>query len=890
MAVDAFVRLTAAKTADLASSAPGKGASLVALPHGGTLGDLGGTVRDAVFATATTSVEAAHALALATGKTRILVNGLDWVADGSLTTFALPIEFLGGATCSANGFLLTFTQGFRADDYAAVFSPADAALLRLPAWQRLTPFHFGAKADFVSAATPGTDDGPALNAWASELCTRFMPAGRYGTTQTIHWNGNLPANVNFGMQCDPQAMIFQRTDNIPVMTCYGSRGEWDFPILEYATSQSTSNFGAVGLLIAPYPGTTGWYQNIIGRIMVRGGANTGFFNPPAFASTLVSTAAANATSAIVAHAQTDALGGYPWVPGMWVQLQLDTGSWRITRCTSVTSASFATTLAAGAATSATSIQVTNATGWTTGQGVLITLDTGATFTTTITSVAGTTIGLATALPSAAAATRVAVAGQTTLGFNSALPSAAAAGRPIQVTSLSSPSTMPSAIFSNTIHNVTIDQPTRYGFIDRGTGTGDAIAQMYVRTSGTPGDVSTPPVTIERAVYITGKRASSITQFNIEYLGFTKDAVFLSGDHFKLGEVHIEGCRSYGDQTGLISGTVTDMDIDLLQVEYWTAFTADIATSVGIMCPRSASGSALGSTRGQWRIRQLHTAKNIINNAPPGGRAFLVRAASSANLTQVKIDTWRYDRDGGFYPTGQLCTNSNQAGLVSISNLLPPDCVAFAFDLDASSDSAANYQRIYASPKGQYKVREVLAFHPSVSLTTASCGVFADNTGTTLISSVNNQALAALTDTGKVLSIPLASAEATTLRAAAGDMFFKTNVAQNKPAAVTGSSSYLTGRNGGGGNTNLAFVNFAAPHGFNVGDVVFISGSVNTALSAGKRKIVDVPSTTQITVYCDSAVAVGSAAAPVADAAITVQRMPTVHVVVTGTDIGHFNAC
>ncbi|MBY0392265.1 MAG: hypothetical protein K2Q27_03240, partial [Novosphingobium sp.] len=175
MSVDAFARQTAAKAADLASNLPGRGSSMVALPFGGSVWDLGGGYRDAVFATPHGSVEAAHARAVATGKSRVIVNGIAWVADGTVTTFNVPIEFMGGATLSANGFALNFTKGFRAHDLDPIFNAADARFLKFPQWQRLTPFHYGAKGDYVSTASPGTDDGDALNAWAAELCWRVMP-------------------------------------------------------------------------------------------------------------------------------------------------------------------------------------------------------------------------------------------------------------------------------------------------------------------------------------------------------------------------------------------------------------------------------------------------------------------------------------------------------------------------------------------------------------------------------------------------------------------------------------------------------------------------------------------------------------------------------------------
>jgi len=799
---------------DLAAST---GAAAIGIAGGGTVQDLASIYANAVFSASYASVEAAHAAAVSAGKTYVVVNSA-WALTGNFTA-TRQMVFALGFTVSCGSYTLNLSNGFIATDYQQVFTASEVSKITLPLWQRLTPQHFGAKADYVSSGSPGTDDGAALQAWASEVCTRVMPAGNYGTTQTINWNGSVSVNANAGMQCDPQAKIIQRTDNIPIMTCYGSRGVWQFPILEYMARQSTTNYSAVGLLISPYPGQVGWYYNTIGRIMVQNGANVGVFNHPSFASTTTNAYAEGATSIVVANAQTDAIGAYPWVPGMFVQIALDAGL-HITR---------------------------------------------------LSSVSGATLGLATPIP---ASRSVAV------------------GAAVSVSGSTPPSTFPSAMFSNTIALIFVNEPSRYGYVDRGTGTGDAIGNLKVRTPGTANDVTTPPYTIESAIYITGKSAGSIAQVNMEFLGLNSDALYIAGRHMKLGEVHIEGCRSYANNTGLISGTISDMDFDLVQVEYWTVLTTDISNAATIFYPRSVPGTTLGSNRGEWRVKQLNTRKNIFERTPPNGRAY-VAGFFSNNVTQIKIDSWIYNRDGGLYPSGQFVTPTTSAGQVSIGSLLPPDCVGYLLDADANSSS---YQRIFTASKGQYKIREILAFHPSVSMTTATAGVYADTGGATLISNVNNQALATLTDTGKVLSIPLAASEATVLRSAptgaTDGMFWKGNATQAKPAAVvTGASgsSYLTGRQAGDNNTNLGVINFTAAHGFLVGDIVLVTGSVNAAFNDKTFKIVDVPSTTQFVVYCDSVTAVGSASAPIADVAATVQKTPSLHVVVLGADVANFNA-
>lgn len=799
---------------DLAAST---GAAAIGIAGGGTVQDLASIYANAVFSASYASVEAAHAAAVSAGKTYVVVNSA-WALTGNFTA-TRQIMFALGFTVSCGAYTLNLSNGFIATDYQRVFLAADASKITLPQWQRLTPQHFGALADYVNSGSPGNNDGPALQAWASKLCTRVMPAGKYGVAQTIHWNGDgsgTVTNQNTGMQCDPQAWIVQRTSNIPIMTVWGSRAVWTLPVLQYETIQSATDYGAVGLLINPYPGQTGWYSNVVNRIYVAGGANVGIFNPPAIASTTTATYSAGASSIVVANAQTDALGSYPWVPGMWVQVQLDTGAYHITRLSSVSSA--------------------------------------------------------------------------TLGLATPLPSTATSGNIVQFTGFNAPSTFPAAEFSNTFHFLYVDDPQRYGIVLRGTGTGDAIANMYIRSAGS-GTFTAPTYTIQTAVYISGTGAGSIAQLNVEYLGFNSDMIFVSSRHFKFGEIHIEGCRSYTNSTGIMAGSVADMDIDLMQVEYWTALATDIANAVGIFYPRSTPGTSLGSNRGQWRVKQLNTRKNIFERGFSASSKAFIAAYAAGNVTQIKIDSWVYNRDGGIYPSGQLASPSNVGGLVSIGNLLPPDCVAYLLDADTNSTS---YQRIYTSPKGQYKIREILALKPTVSMATggATVGVFADTGGATLISNVNNQALSTLTGTKTVLSIPLAASEAAVLRSpstgATDGMFWKGNAAQAKPpAVVTGMSgtSSLTGRQGGDNNTNLGFINFTAAHGFNVGDIVSITGSVNAAFNAKTFKIVDVPSTTQIVVYCDSV----SPVATVADTALSAQLTPTVHVVVTGTDVANFDA-
>jgi len=307
-------------------------------------------------------------------------------------------------------------------------------------------------------------------------------------------------------------------------------------------------------------------------------------------------------------------------------------------------------------------------------------------------------------------------------------------------------------------------------------------------------------------------------------------------------------------------------------------TEDISGTVGVFMPLAAStATKLGANKGRWKIGILETTKCFIN----ASIAFLIRDGSG-NQTKISIDNWLFQRDGGFYPNQQLCSSINNSALTEMSNVLPDNVVAYLLDADITNTAV---QSMYPSNRGQYKISKFAFLWPTKIPTAATAGVYSDIGATTLATLVNNTALSGLTSkTGAILEPALAAAEATKLRVAGARVFFKCLAGEAAPAAVIGASSYLTGRSGGAGNTNLGFVNFGAAHGFTVGDTVVITASVTAALN-GTFKLVDVPTTTQITVYVDSVAAVGTAAAPTADAAISVQLKPTVNVIAFGDDYG-----
>jgi len=923
------------------------------------------SVSDAYYSSGYPTVEAAYTAAIADGKGRVVVNGTAWTANGTVTTFTLPIEFTGGGRLvSANGFALNFTKGFRASDYDAVFAASDAAKITLPIWQRLTPQHYGAKADYISSSSVSTNNGDALNAWANELCWRVMPAGRYGTSKTIHWNGDQTYTTAtaatglvppyFGINADPLAEIIQRTDNIPVMTFYGYRGSWSFPKLKYENEQPSTNWGAVGLLCATNPSGAGnsFYIATVPFLYVEN-ACVGVFFPRAINSTAPTGASAGATSITVANAQTDAVGTYPWVPGMWVQIYMATpNTYHKTR---------------------------------------------------ITAVSGAVLTFADPLPSAVNANaRVAVG-----------PSA-----------LSSPTdtALYPANFSNTFNFVYIFKPSLFGWVDTAYGTQNVYENRYL-TGAFPTQQWAPSATLKYGIYEAFRNGDRHGITNIEHFNFTADAWYFGSDEVSLGSVHFESCRLKTNATALLSGSVQALVADVVQVTYCAMLADDIpsvatvtgsisantltvtavtsgtlavgntiygtgiaigttitalgtgtggtgtytvstslmtsqnvasttinagsAQAVAIFAPRVGSSTALGGNRGIWRVGVLDTNKSFISP----GVGFLVRDAS-ANQSKIEIGSWKYERDGGLYPTGALQSSVNVGCPVTIGSLFPVNVVAYTLDADITTTTA---QTMFPSNKGEYKVNKIAYMYPTTTPSTATAGVWNESGATNLISTTGTMPLSLLTGratavvepgvssamvlgsistttltvtdvySGKpqvgqqitgagvtagttitalgtgtggtgtytvsasqtVSSTVIAAGEATKLRTAGARIYFKCAAAETAPAAQTAASAYLTGRDGGSDNTNLGFINFAsAPSpAFIAGDIVTIS-TANASLAAlnGTFKIVDVPSSTQITIYCDSVSAVGTSGSPVT-ASISVQLKPTINVFALGDDYG-----
>lgn len=789
------------------------GAGLIGLPFGGTVGDLGSAYRDAVFATTATSVELAHAQAVATGKTRVIVNGLAWVANGTVTTFTVPIEFIGGATCSANGFALNFTKGFRANDTDAIFSPADAKLLTFPLWQRLTPFHFGAKGDYVSAASPGTDDGDALNAWAGELCWRVMPPARFGTTKPVHWNGDQETvgenYVHFySLWAQVGSEIVQRTDDVPILTFYGSRGHWRFPKLSYMNDQATTNYNAIAALCTPKPGQASGLHTSFVEYFYSVGGSCGLFFPRAIRSTVAATAAKDATSITVSDAQTDFEGSFPWRIGMWVQIELDTG------------AMFATRIA----------------------------------------------GIPT---------------PTTLTLRDPLPAATSAGKRAAVATnkMASGSDPSNTItrFSNTWAFCYIERPTRYGFVDTANGTQDVFDNLYVKDPRV--SYYNQSITLQSAIVANFRNGDRYGIVNIEQFIVAGSAFKVNADSVTLGSIHFEGLRLINGTTGLLGATVQSLKIDLVQVQYCTMVSDDLGAGMaGIFLPSPATSTALNGQNGIWRIGVLDTGKNIVNPA----NGFVVRNGAVEDATTIQIEAWRRTRDSGF-DTNNISYASNIANIVDIGGVIPQGAVAYLFDANLTTTWAQGLRQT----RDRYSIERITYSNPSTSLTAATGGVWNESAGTNLVSATGPTALSPLTDAGKIMKLGVHANEANKLRNGSNQErpFFIAGTVQPAPAAVTASSRYLTGRQGGHNNTNLAFITFASAHGFTRGQTVTVADDTVSALNGGVYKIRDVPSATQIVVYQDSAAAVGTAAAPISTGAITVRLRPTMDVFAFGDRYG-----
>ncbi len=778
---------------------------------------------DALLASDYGTVEAAHTAAVLQGKKRVIVAGLAWVANGTVTTFNVPIEFQGGATCRANGFALTFAAGFRAGDYDPIFLPGDAGNLNFPALQRLSPFHFGAKGDYVSSASPGTDDTAALNAFASKLCDRWIPPVAFGITAPIYWNGRSQLAVQgFALNAEPGARFVQRTDNVPVLVGWGSRAQWNFPILAHENMQDATLLGGIGFLCCSEPGAgNGFYMNSV-RNLATFNNSIGAFFPKAINSTLANSPAAGATTIQVADNQTDYHGGFPWMPGMIVQIEMNaagpSGSlYHSSRITAVSDRS-------------------------------------------------NVITFADPLPVASTAGKRVACGPTLL-----TTSGQAAFSPTR--------------FSNTWSRVFIEQPTRAGWIDTGNGTDDVFVNRYVTDTRPLANQSIPLATLTFAIYESYRNGDKHTQTNIEHFKIVGDAWYISGDSIDVGSIHVEAVRllasdaALGNTSGIIGGPVRLLNISKFQVVYCSVLSDDTANPCGLLVPRAGARTTEAGGKGVWTVGALDTAKNIFSP----GLAFIVRDGSN-NMTTVRIPgNWERKRDSGIYPYRQFSASTVNLGhITQLGSILPAGTVAYRLHVDMTVNGTPA-QDMYPTNEGPYGVDEVLYYGATAVPTVATVGVWSDNIATVAVSSSGTTALSALTSrTGARVKDTVVAGEASKLRDRGVRLFVKMGTAEPAGAAKTVTSRYLTGRGGGNDNTNLAFINCTG-HGLAAGNIVTHAGSSLAALN-GDFYVVDVVNANQYVVYCDSVNAVGSAGAPTVEAGMTATFKPTFHAVAIGKSL------
>ena len=853
---------------------------------------------DSFYASNYTTLSAAYAAALSFEASAITIDNGEWVADASIT-FVIPVVFRPGSSLSCGTHAVTFSQGFVAPDTQQVFYATDYALITLPVWQRLTPFHFGAMGNYVSYGSPGYDDGPALNAWAAMQCDRVMPRAKYGTTQTVLWNGDLTDSLNAmycGINADHGAWIVQLTDGIPVMSFYGARGEWRFPNLAYAqyqgatfiatlsdgsggagntlnvtqilgstpgrlspgmtvffgcttactitaqvsgttggvgtytvngsaqniasTTMACANYGSAAGIVTPKPGVGGgFYMNSIPFYNAPSGAAIGFFNPRSITSTLASNALSGANTIVVNDVRTPPHSNFPWTPSMYIEILLDGAghNWFLTRIKSI-------------------------------------------------DPDGVTITLVDNLPSAASSGNAVGANGTNLA------------------STGSTTYSPSgpALFSNTWNYVYIQTPFCYGWLNTSFGTQDIVLNRYIQgpnpaafdpaNPNTTGLANPYPV-IMSAVYETGRSGDTLGIENIEHFGTVLPSVYFNvGDYSdanNFGDMHFEGVRLMSDGIGFIGSPCQFATFGKIQVSYCTMSSPQVSDG-GVLYPTSAQGTALGAGRGKWSVRVLELNKCMFSP----GVASLVRDGSNGR-TSVVIDAYAFERDAGIYP-GSVLSYPINYGNPLLGNLMPPDCVGYLFNADMT---VTTQQRVYMPSFGQYSVDGIVGFNPSVSLTQALVGFKV--AGGDTVSTALNVSVSALTGAGTRVNVGVASAEANKIRTSINAVFLYLNTAQTtRPSGVTGSTSYLTGRNGGDKNTDLGFINFVGAQTFVIGQIVDISGSVTSALN-GRFEIVDVPNPNQIVVYVDSVSPVGTAGSPISDPAISVRVLPTATFFITG---------
>jgi hypothetical protein len=799
--------------------------------------------------------------------------------------------------------------------------------------------------------TVGSDDTAALNAWAAVPWKRSMQRKQYLVTDTINMNGELGATLGlngitwWGVEAAPGSTILMVSENKPILTIYGSRGSWQLPRLVYndpqtvtfatPTSSPTGNIYSVGLMVDPYPGLGGLYMSHVKEMRVEQAA-IGFGVPTYIQDTLSAPAKANDTTIKVAHPPTTIDGSYPWILQMYVQVHLDNNSWATSRITNISGntltlasplpsaagnvyidvvhtsgvetspTAFNDTLASSSAGGTSTITVSHSGSgypWAAGMSLWIHLDNGTWLADTISSVSGTTLTLASLLPSSTGTT-----------YNQVAYS------PISLA--------PINIFSNTWDYVQIVQPTFYGWYDAGSGTQDIIANRYVQYSAPSGDNWGHSFQmLKSAIVDLGRSQDYYGITNLEHFIYLSDAwLYSSSDgNVAAGSIHIEGARLLSDGTGLLHWKTNNAVIDALDVAYTSMlvnntdqpspFNTTLSNGVGIFrtditAHPDTSFNKSFTGKGKWIVHNLSTMKNVVDASAsfsPAPIAFLQLGGSpGANYIDVEIDTWNASRDGGFYPARQLASPSNGPAPF-IKNLMPDRTVAYTLRVPQFSNSTC--YGLYTTVYGVSVNKILLGNGSGWVYGTPKGGIYLDNActaGNLLSATSDNSGL--LNTSSAAITWPLGAAAQNSsyyMPARAGNyvpfwLEWSASAGTYPPPITTNSTnsgtSWAYGRNGGDTYTNMVVINLPSAPAYPImpGQMVTITGANNAAISGTVTAyVVDVASSTQLYLYVENTICTdqaplytpdptcGSPTAPTPETSLSIQVVPTVDVFILG---------
>ncbi len=713
-----------------------------------------------------------------------------------------------------------------------------------------------------------TDDTAALQRWGSSaVWMKSMQRATYNVCGTINMNGELGASLpmasltRWGIDAPPGATINETCNNVPIMTAYGSRGFWHFPHLQYATPQTvtfssatasaTGNIYSVGLMIEPYPGDGGLYMSDDISFRVDNAA-VGFGIPKAFSDT-VSVGAASATNTLtLTNSPTDFTGARPWVPQMYIQVKLETENTCLPPPRPV---------------------------WQ---------------TVRIKSISGNVLTLADSLCDNVAAGAAVV-------HSTNVESGTTVAAPVPVNN-----------FSNTYSYAEVTAPTLVGWYDGGAGTQNVILNRYIR-NGLPADNWHSWGMVKYGIWEGGRSQDVLSITNLEHFTYLGSAwIYQSSDgNVVAHSIHFEGARLVTDGTALMDWATNNATIDALDVAY-TSMLADnsdlsppfnnsITNGVAIFKPgptgaADATESTTFTGRGIWIVNNLTTQKNIVDSsANPGVTpiALLVRQTVPSTI-DVDIKSWNSFIDGGFVPAGQLVYPVNGAGPI-IENRMPAGTSAYL--LRANTTISSCTQRMLGVA-ANFNPNKILVTNGSAWVSGAPAGgLYTDSSCSNLLTSSNTLSANANTTTAALVWPFSATAQSLLYNIPeSNNFFFRLSTAGTTPLPinVTAGSSYLTGRNGGNDNTDIAVINLGLTPSpsFVPGQRVQITGSANPGLSGTVQAYVtEVPDSTHIVLYVESGLCTttssmpppdcGTAASPKPETAMNITVIPTVDVFVTG---------